>query len=332
MSKSAGIELARARHRYRGRYIMGETLAAALGTDATCCQHLGFDHEAAHVLSPPLRPDKTTPEFLMKLLANDDLQLTGSDNCTFNKEHKALGKGDFTKIPNGVNGVEDRMSLVWEKGVHAGLLDPCRFVAVTSTNAAKIFNIYPQKGRIAVGSDADIVIWNPNATRTISKDTHHHACDFNIFEGMTVHGVCEFVLVRGRICAERGNVRVAEGFGRFIPTPVRPPFVYDIIEGKVQSQPEEQHEEKHNGNVAKRFAELDIQIPVQEPISAMLAGNLAMPAEGSLCSTPSVRGRVDGHRDMQESSFSISEELDRSGVRACIKVKNPPGGKSSGFW
>ncbi|XP_044313318.1 dihydropyrimidinase isoform X1 [Drosophila rhopaloa] len=332
MSKSAGIELARARHRYRGRYIMGETLAAALGTDATCCQHLGFDHEAAHVLSPPLRPDKTTPEFLMKLLANDDLQLTGSDNCTFNKEHKALGKGDFTKIPNGVNGVEDRMSLVWEKGVHAGLLDPCRFVAVTSTNAAKIFNIYPQKGRIAVGSDADIVIWNPNATRTISKDTHHHACDFNIFEGMTVHGVCEFVLVRGRICAEQGNVRVAEGFGRFIPTPVRPPFVYDIIEGKVQSPPEDQHEEKLNGNVAKRFAELDIQIPVQEPISAMLAGNLAMPAEGSLCSTPSVRGRVDGKRDMQESSFSISEELDRSGVRACIKVKNPPGGKSSGFW
>ncbi|XP_017114646.1 dihydropyrimidinase isoform X1 [Drosophila gunungcola] len=332
MSKSAGIELARARHRYRGRYIMGETLAAALGTWQPCCQHLGFDHEAAHVLSPPLRPDKTTPEFLMKLLANDDLQLTGSDNCTFNKEHKALGKGDFTKIPNGVNGLEDRMSLVWEKGVHAGLLDPCRFVAVTSTNAAKIFNIYPQKGRIAVGSDADIVIWNPNATRTISKDTHHHACDFNIFEGMTVHGVCEFVLVRGRICAEQGNVRVAEGFGRFIPTPVRPPFVYDIIEGKVQSPPEEQHEEKQNGNVAKRFAELDIQIPVQEPISAMLAGNLAMPAEGSLCSTPSVRGRVDGKRDMQESSFSISEELDRSGVRACIKVKNPPGGKSSGFW
>ncbi|XP_036675021.3 dihydropyrimidinase 1 isoform X2 [Drosophila suzukii] len=326
-SKSSAELVGRARR--SGYCVFGETLASSLGRSMS---GVPKGDRIYAITSPPIRESAETPRQLMKSLAYDDLQLTGSDNCTFNKEHKALGKGDFTKIPNGVNGVEDRMSLVWEKGVHAGLLDPCRFVAVTSTNAAKIFNIYPQKGRIAVGSDADIVIWNPNATRTISKDTHHHACDFNIFEGMTVHGVCEFVLVRGRICAERGNVRVAEGFGRFIPTPVRPPFVYDIIEGKVQSQPEEQHEEKQNGNVAKRFAELDIQIPVQEPISAMLAGNLAMPAEGSLCSTPSVRGRVDGKRDLQESSFSISEELDRSGVRACIKVKNPPGGKSSGFW
>ncbi|XP_050745502.1 dihydropyrimidinase 1 isoform X2 [Drosophila biarmipes] len=326
-SKSSAELVGRARR--SGYCVFGETLASSLGRSMS---GVPKGDRIYAITSPPIRESAETPRQLMKSLAYDDLQLTGSDNCTFNKEHKALGKGDFTKIPNGVNGVEDRMSLVWEKGVHAGLLDPCRFVAVTSTNAAKIFNIYPQKGRIAVGSDADIVIWNPNATRTISKDTHHHACDFNIFEGMTVHGVCEFVLVRGRICAERGNVRVAEGFGRFIPTPVRPPFVYDIIEGKVQSPPEEQHEEKQNGNVAKRFAELDIQIPVQEPISAMLAGNLAMPAEGSLCSTPSVRGRVDGKRDLQESSFSISEELDRSGVRACIKVKNPPGGKSSGFW
>lgn len=115
---------------------------------------------------------------------------------------------------------------------------------------------------------------------------------------MTVHGVPEFVLVRGRISAENGTLRVGEGFGRFIPMAVRPPFVYDIIEGKVQ-RADEPHEEYQNGNMTKKFAEL-------EPVSAMLAGNLPMPAEGSVCSTPSVRGRVDGKRDMQESSFSIS--------------------------
>lgn len=161
---------------------------------------------------------------------------------------------------------------------------------------------------LAVGSDADIVIWNPQATRTISQATHHQACDFNIFEGMTVHGVPEFVLVRGRICVENESVRVAEGFGRFIPLPVRSECDFSLDERSAeQSLAKEEHEEKQNGDVSKKYAELNIQIP--EPVSPMLAGHLAVPAEGSLCSTPSARGRVDGKRDMQESSFSISGNI-----------------------
>lgn len=215
-----------------------------------------------------------------------------------------MGLKDFSKIPNGVNGVEDRMSVVWEKGVVTGLIDPQRFVAITSTNAAKIFNLYPQKGRIDIGSDADLVIWNPNATRTISAKTHHQACDFNIFEGQTCHGVPEYVICRGRVCVEDGTLRVAEGHGRFIETPLNPPFVYDALNGIKHS------EEITNGVQKIDFSKnLEIVIPEQSFHSRdILTGPaLSLPGETSLLSTPSGRApRLDGQRNLQDSSFSIS--------------------------
>ncbi|VDL79113.1 unnamed protein product [Nippostrongylus brasiliensis] len=161
--------------------------------------------------------ENATKDALMDMLAAGQLHLVGTDNCTFNADQKSAGRNDFTKIPNGVNGVEDRMTLVWDRGVHRGKIDPMRFVAITSTMAAKIFNIYPRKGRIAVGSDADVVIWNPQKKRTISRKTHHHKCDFNIFEGITAHGVAEVTISRGKIVWRDNKLDVEAGAGRFVP-------------------------------------------------------------------------------------------------------------------
>jgi dihydropyrimidinase len=215
MSKEACDAVVRARK--EGKICYGEPIAAGLGVDGCSCWHHDWRHAAAFVMGPPLRPDPTVKEYLMKHLATGDLQVVGTDNCTFNANQKAMGKDDFTKIPNGVNGIQDRMSIVWSKGVHQGILSPCQFVAVTSTNAARVFGMYPRKGVIREGSDADIVVWDPKATRVISAKTHFHAVDFNIFEGMEVTGVCHTTISRGVVVFENNRVLVEAGHGRFIP-------------------------------------------------------------------------------------------------------------------
>ncbi|KAK9299166.1 hypothetical protein QLX08_007775 [Tetragonisca angustula] len=350
MSRSAAEAVDAARR--RGACVFGETLAAAIGTDGTNYMHKCWKHAAAHVLSPPLRPDPDTPYVLLNMLAKDGLQVTGSDNCTFNGEQKALGKDDFSKIPNGVNGVEDRMSVVWEKGVHAGIMDPTKFVAVTSTNAAKIFNLYPRKGVIAVGSDADIVVWDPNRKRTISAQTHVQAVDFNIFEGMEVHGVPEYVIVEGRVCVDECELKAVHGFGKFVETPSHNiDYVYCLIEDREKRPRGVARTEAE----AKKHAEEDAAIARAKEEARAAAAALAksrqtngtyespkpkismpdcMPTlPDSAVITPSSKGpRMEGQRNLQDSTFSISEDVEEA-RRACIRVNNPPGGRSAGgFW
>ncbi|XP_072766403.1 dihydropyrimidinase-like isoform X2 [Anoplolepis gracilipes] len=335
--------------RSEGVIVFGETLASTVGIDGS--EQFGKDMEKARrfITNPPLRPDPTTPAYLTEHLAQDTLQVTGSDNCTFNSEQKALGKDDFTKIPNGVNGVEDRMAVLWEKGVHAGIMDPTRFVAVTSTNAAKIFNLYPRKGVIAVGSDADIVVWDPNRKRTISAQTHVQAVDFNIFEGMEVTGVPEYVIVSGRVCVDECELKAVHGFGKYINTEPFGTYVYDMINDK---------EKKPRGVArteaeAKRYAEEDAAIAKAKEEARAAAAARANQTNGSfhespreklrpICVptlpesavvTPSTKGpRLEGQRNLQDSTFSISEDVEEA-RRACIRVNNPPGGRSAGgFW
>src|SRR5262245_28688491 len=165
------------RARLDGQRVYGEVLAGHLVIDDSVYRHQDWTFAAAHVMSPPFR-SRQHQEALWKGLQAGTLQTTATDHCCFCAPQKAMGKGDFTRIPNGTGGVEDRMAILWTTGVNTGKLTPNEFVRVTSTGAAQIFNIYPRKGSISVGADADVVVWDPKGTRTISAKTHHQKVDF----------------------------------------------------------------------------------------------------------------------------------------------------------
>jgi len=214
MSKSASDVISDRRN--KGQVVFGETLSSALGVDGGNVRHQCFRHAAAHLMSPPLRDDPSTSPHLINLLASGALSCVGSDHCTFDAPRKALGEKDFRKIPNGCNGAEERMCVTWETAVNKGRIDPCQFVAVTSTNAAKIFNLYPRKGRIAVGSDADIAVWDPTLVKKFNPQTHHSAIDVNVFEHMTCRGGPKYVVARGRVVVKDGELHASQGWGRFL--------------------------------------------------------------------------------------------------------------------
>src|SRR5438132_7686533 len=196
----------------------------------TCPQYLflsydnyeepGFDG-AKYVMSPPLRP-KATQDRLWRGLAFNDLQAISTDHCPFcMKEQKELGRNDFSKIPNGAPGIETRMSLVYDGGVRAGRISLNRFVELTSTSPAKIFGLFPRKGTIAPGSDADVVIFDPQRTITLSAGTLHMKVDYNPYEGRHVTGAADTVLSRGRPVIENGQFVGRPGSGCFLKRSTR---------------------------------------------------------------------------------------------------------------
>ena len=219
------------RARSEGQRVFGEVLAGHLLIDESVYRNKDFDVAAAHVMSPPFRPKKAQ-DALWKGLQSGNLQTTATDHCCFCADQKAAGKDDFTKIPNGTAGIENRMEVLWNAGVNTGRLTMNEFVKVTSTNAAQIFNMYPRKGAIAAGSDADIVVWDPKGKKTISAKTHHQNIDYNIFEGMEVTGIPSHTISQGKLVYCNGKLTVERGAGNYIK---RPPFApyFDAI-GKMR--------------------------------------------------------------------------------------------------
>jgi dihydropyrimidinase len=208
--------------RKRGLHVYGETCPQYLVCDFEDYERPGFEG-AKYVLSPPIR-DKWNQDVLLRKLANMELHSFGSDHCSFNLcGQKDLGKDDFSKIPNGAPTIEDRLSILYEVGVNRNVLGLNNFVALGCTNPAKFFGLFPRKGTIAVGSDADVVVWDPKAKRTISQKSHHMRVDNNVFEGMTIEGRPRYVFSRGRMVADGDRFTGERGAGAFQKSsPFRP--------------------------------------------------------------------------------------------------------------
>jgi len=201
--------------RDRGLPVYAETCPQYLYLSLENMDAPGFEG-AKYVFTPPLR-EKWNQEKLWNGLKRDHLQVVSTDHCPFCfKEQKELGRDDFTKIPNGGPGVEHRMSLIYSGGVASGRFSANRFVELVSTTPAKLFGLYPRKGTIAVGSDADLVIFDPKRKHTISASTHHMRVDYSMFEGIQVTGMADVVLSRGRVVVDGDKFLGKAGQGEFL--------------------------------------------------------------------------------------------------------------------
>jgi dihydropyrimidinase len=187
-------------------------------------------------MSPPFR-DKAHQDSLWAGLQSGSLQVVATDHCAFTTEQKRFGLDDFRKIPNGTGGLEDRLPVLWTAGVTTGRLTKEEFVAVTSSNIARILNIYPRKGAVAVGSDADLVVWDPTASKTITAKRQLSRIDYNVFEGYACTGGPAVTISRGRIAWKNGDLRAEAGDGQYVERPAFSPVHVANSTWKVQTSP-----------------------------------------------------------------------------------------------
>ena len=204
-----------ARARAKGWPVWGETCTQYFFVDDTYLDRPDFEGAKA-VFSPPVR-DKRNQPILWDAVRTDKLSAISTDHCSFRmSDQKTLGRDNFALIPNGAPGVEDRLLMIHHFGVNEGRITLNRMVELLSTNAAKLFGLYPRKGTIAPGSDADIVVFDPEKEHTISASTHHSKADYNLYEGTTVVGAPEVVLLRGNVIVENGELVAEPGSGSFV--------------------------------------------------------------------------------------------------------------------
>merc|ERR1712123_372877 len=304
------------RRKVKGCVVAGEVTSASLACDGSNYWNKCWRHAAGFVCSPPLREGEM--DDLVDATADGSIDVVSSHHAAYNTQQKALGKENFSNIPSGITGIEERLLVLWQKAVQPGKMTRSQFVKVTSAAAARLLNIYPQKGCLAVGSDADIVIWDPAATKTITKEEHLSKCDFNIFEGLEVTGGPEYVIFKGKVVTDQGLFRPMTGYGQYQPLPPFPPHVYDKIK---------EHKE------ATRIMPV-VRIEEDMDTITMTNGDDSIPPPAQMEDDPNPNIEQTSNVDL--NSHPDTPDLDesrRSPISvSSIRVRAPPGGKSSGFW
>jgi len=301
------------RRKEKGYMVVGEVTSGGLAADGSNYWNQSWVHSAQYVCTPPLREGET--ENLLDSTCNDSLDVIASQHRPYNSKQKALGATNFKMIPKGVPGIEERLSLLWTKGVVPGKITKSKFVSLVSTQPAKMINVYPQKGVIEVGADADLVIWDPEATKTLGKAEHASKNDQSIYEGMKVQGGAEYVLCRGRLVKDQDIFRPMQGFGLYRELE---PFNADLYE-KIRMQKESQ----------------PIRAVQRTPMDLPMANGACeeeMPPPEPVETTPE-----DQHRSsIDMTSHPTTPDFDNasraSSARSSVRVRAPPGGASSGFW
>jgi len=292
--------------------VVGEVRAASLACEGSQYWDKVWSKAAAHVCSPPLREGEI--DNLVDAAADGSIDIVSSHHAAYNEQQRAQGLASFLAIPPGVTGLEERMMVLWQNAVKPGKMTRSQFVKATSATAAKLLNIFPQKGHIAEGSDADIVIWDPAANNTLTKEEQLSKCGFNIFEGMTVMGAPEYVIFKGKVIKDQDVFRPMTGYGQFQALPPFAPYLYDKIQenkeaGKIEPViRDEEDMSNYNGFET---------IPPSTP-------------EDKTYSNNQQRSSVDLNSHPQSPDF---DEVNKSPSKSCVRVRAPPGGMTSGgFW
>lgn len=320
----------------KGQVVVGQASALSMAKNGAEYYNEIWSNAAAIVTSPPLRDDPDIQEGIIDAALDDVFASVCSNHKAYtNEKKKSLGKNDFTHIPHGHNGVEERLAILWEQLVFNEKSTASKFVALSSSNSAKIMNLWPQKGCIAPESDADLVIWNPNNFRTISSKEHSESnADVNAFDGLTVHGAPEYVIANGKVVVyeyemnpnvSQGQVLVAEPFPCILYDQVQDLDELSKVVGVQRNQPAEEVIEEvdtvDRGGSNQDFGMTTPRKTSEPPVLNKRLGIYQRPMS------------AHGVRNQQDSTFSLAGDGDFGSPKRTVKINAPPGGGGSrAFW